>query len=165
MPSNRPRGSSFQRAVIYQDTHQTVIKLMILTVLKTFPLLLCSLDKILNHKQKKCKQMVKSDKRSSSKKKNKKNPADSNQLATVKLWSKLLAHELCCSGQTKNTHHPTPIILLTTQLHRPAVTIDRKVPHIHTSAHILICEVVQGLICGICGKSSLTHKKIQDNEM
>lgn len=42
VPSNRPRGSpkrgsSFQRAVIYQDTHQTVIKLMILTVLKTLP--------------------------------------------------------------------------------------------------------------------------------
>lgn len=26
---------------------------------QTFPLLLCSLDKILNHKQKKCKRMVK----------------------------------------------------------------------------------------------------------
>lgn len=101
-------------------------------------------------------EVEKSDEKRSTKKKQK--PTDSNQLATVKLWSKLLADELSVVQDGPRTHtssHST--VLLTAQLHRPAVTIDRKECPSYTR--------VQVLMCGICGKSSPSHKKIQDNEI
>lgn len=94
--------------------------------------------------------------------KNTHNPADSDQLATVKLWSTLLAHELSVAQDGPSTH----IISLHRPSNRSAVTINRKV--CPTYAQALTYPYVRcssGVdVCGICGKFSLTYKKKTDNE-
>lgn len=55
--------------------------------------------------------------------------------------------------QEHTSRHRT--ILPTTLLHRA----DRKESPAHVRAHVLVCEVLRLLTCGICGKSSPTYKK------
>lgn len=56
-------------------------------------------------------------------------------------------------------------ILLTTRLHRTSVKIDRKESHMHTGARILVREILQVLMCGICGKLSLIKKNTRQRDV